>query len=151
PTPMPLPRAPTPPRPMRAPTPTPPVPMPRPPTPTPVAQHIVAAAIAPEATFNAPHAGVLVSNPAADASVPVSSAPVADDTERVRVRNDDTAFVRTDRKSRAPIIIGIGLLLAGAGIAAFIAFGGSDATAPASAHTESPKPTKPETAPVIEP
>jgi hypothetical protein len=134
----------------RAPTPTPPVPMPRPPTPTPVAQHIVAAAIAPEPTFAAPAAGTLVSNPSMDAT-PVVASSTIDVTERVRVRNDDTAFVRIDRKSRAPVFIGIGLLLAGAGIAAFIAFGGTDATAPATAKTAEPTQPAPERTPVIEP
>ncbi len=172
--PTPSPRQPTPPAAlprasspaMRAPTPTPPVPMPRPPTPTPVAPHIVAAAIAPDVSdvqamhaapeaasdahaFGAPSAGTLVSNPAVD-SVPVAATPSADFTERVRSRNDETAFVRVDRKSRAPVFIGIGLLLAGAGIAAFIAFGGSDATAPRAKTGESTRPA-PDRMPVIDP
>jgi tRNA A-37 threonylcarbamoyl transferase component Bud32 len=158
--PTPIPRQPTPPSAMpraptpipRAPTPTPPTPMPRAPTPTPVAPHIVAAAIAPDApSFTAPAAGTLVSNPAADAS-PIVASPAIDVTDRVRVpRNDDTAFVRVDRKSRAPVLVGIGLLLAGAGIAAFIAFGGSDATVPASAKTTEPIRPTPDRLPVIDP
>jgi len=146
-----LPRAPTPRPPTpspRAPTP-PPVSMPRPPTPTPVAQHVVAAAIEPPA-FNAPQQGVLVSNPAMD-SAPIATSATADVTERVRVpRNDDTAFVRVDRKSRAPLFIALGLLLAGAGIAAFIVFTGTDATTP-STSAKSAEPAKPRNAPVIEP
>ncbi|MGE0402962.1 MAG: protein kinase [Kofleriaceae bacterium] len=152
PTPPPMPRAPSPMP--RAPSPIPSMPTPRPPTPTPIAPHIVAAAIAPEPpppTFDAPHPGVLVSNPAADAVPLAVASPASDVTERVRLgRNDDTAFVRVDRKSRAPVFIALGLVLAGAGIAAFIAFGGSDATAPASAKSTGPI-EAPKALPVIDP
>lgn len=103
--------------------------------------HGGAAALAPE-PFAAP--GTLVSNPAGDAAF--------DDHEhsaRVRSpRNDDTAFVRTDRRSRAPLVIALALVLAGAGVAAFIAIGGTDATSPAAATTE---PSRPTHEPVIQP
>ncbi|MFN0248867.1 MAG: protein kinase domain-containing protein [Kofleriaceae bacterium] len=144
-------RAPTPvPRPtptpvLRAASPLPPAPTP--PVPTPVAQHVAAAT--PQRAFDAPVAGTLVSNPSMD-SAPVVVSSAIDVTERVRVRNDDTAFVRIDRKSRAPVFIGIGLLLAGAGIAAFIALS-TDTTAPANAKTAELAQPAPERTPVIEP
>ena len=114
-----------------------------------IAPQVVAAAIAPEVpAFTVPAAGTLVSNSMMDAA-PITASKAIDVTERVRVpRNDDTAFVRSDNRSRAPLVIGIAVVLAGAGIAMFIAFGGSDATAPASA---TPAPAHVERQPLIAP
>jgi hypothetical protein len=101
--------------------------------------------------FATPTAGVLVSNPVADAA-PIASPANADVTERVRVPRavEDTALVPLVRKSRAPLFIGLAVALAGAGVAAFIAFGGSGSitgstttAAPAAAKTDEPSADEP--------
>ena len=132
----------------------------------------------PITSFAVPHGGTMVSHPSAgdappaahaidllddDDSVPTTPASQFDVTERVNARRHATPtnFIRAAPRRKGPIVVAVLLATAAAGIAWFIAFGGStpEVTAPGSAQpattasptAEAPATGSPAPAPVAAP